>query len=162
MKSVQKREPTPNPRPHAELALRLASVLREVQLAASQERTISVSLEVDETIHVAVSELLLTWVVQGLLEAALALAAPRSQLVLGCRSEESGVVVEIDHELDEAALPADAARVARQVRERDWLQLAARAIGGELEVELSEERRIVRLLLPDELRRSYVPPALEG
>lgn len=95
--------------------LKVAAVLRQLQAAAALERGMSVTLEVDESLHVLADEELLMSAVGQLLDNALRCSCWGAHVIVRCRAEELGVSIEIEDEC--GGLP-----------DRDPLQLFSRAI----------------------------------
>jgi signal transduction histidine kinase len=95
--------------------LQVAAVLRNLQAAAVPERGISVTLEVDESLHILADEELLMSAVGQLLDNALRCSCWGAHVIVRCRAEELGVSIEVEDEC--GGLP-----------DRDPLQLLARAI----------------------------------
>jgi hypothetical protein len=131
--------------------LSVADLLRDLQADMPVDARVSVSLDVDDKIHVTADKLLLSSVLETLLESAIATAEPGSQVVLGCRSEEAGVLIEIEY--DPVQQPAAGASGSD-----DWQPPAVRAIPAELSREVVGNRLIVQLALSPSLFRTYAPP----
>jgi len=134
--------------------LRIATMMRDLQRALDARERIA--LEVDETIHVDVAELLLSWVLERLLDAALLAANEDSRIVFGCRSEDSGVVVEVEYSAGtDSSIAWDAALTGSDLAA---LEVAIAAIPATLNVAEIESTRLLCLSLPVELRRTHAPP----
>jgi signal transduction histidine kinase len=118
--------------------VRVSNVLRALQTAAASARSMSVGLEIDETVHVAADEALLTWAIGELLHNALAFSRAGAHLLLRCRAEDLGVSIEVEDEC--GGLPPN--HTARLFVPADGVEhglptarQAVEAMGGELYVE---------------------------
>jgi signal transduction histidine kinase len=78
--------------------LRVATVLRQLQASAIPERAISVTLEVDDSLHVNADEMWLTSAISNLLHNAIKFSRTGAQVSLACRAEPEGVVIEVEDE----------------------------------------------------------------
>jgi signal transduction histidine kinase len=78
--------------------IRVATLLRQLQASAIPERAISVTLEVDESLHVNADEMLLTSAVSNLLHNAVKFSRAGARVALVCRAEDAGVMIEVEDE----------------------------------------------------------------
>lgn len=118
--------------------IRICDVLRSLQATARPERGVTITLEVDETVHVAADERLLTWAVGELLHNALAFSHPGAHVLLRCRVEELGVSVEVEDQCQ--GLPRDHASPLFEAADDEagggWsVRKAVEVMGGEIYVE---------------------------
>lgn len=144
--------------------LRVSNLLRSLQATTLSSRGVTIVLEVDEKVHVAADEPLLTWALGELLQNALTFSQSGSQVLLRCRGEELGVSIEIEDECggrpgDHASHLFDRADGAehglRTVRR------AVEAMAGEIHVENCPGQGCVfALLFPPArpTRPSSIPP----
>ena len=93
----------------------VAGVLRRLQATVMPERAITIALDLDESLHVAAHVPLLTMALNALLGRAIGASRRDARIVLRCRAEEAGVVIEIEGE--GAATPN--ARLAPVARRRN-------------------------------------------
>jgi signal transduction histidine kinase len=125
-------------------SLRVATVLRQLQASAIPERAISVTLEVDDSLHVNANEALLTSAISNLLDNAIKFSRNGARVWLSCRAEPDGVAIEVEDEC--GGLPAAAAELLRPWLRRPpqpngfeaglvFTQRAAEAMGGRLSLE---------------------------
>ena len=136
--------------------LRVATMMRDLQRALDGTAHERIALEVDETIHIDVAELLLSWVLERLLDAALLAAREDSRIVFGCRSEDDGVVIEVEY--DASADPSIAWYAALTSSDLSVLEVAIAAIPATLQVAEGDNACLLYLTLPVELRRTHAPP----
>jgi hypothetical protein len=119
--------------------VRVADVLRRLQALTLVERGTSIGLEVDESLHIAADEPLLLAALDDILRLTLSSEVGDARVVVRCRAEEPGVVIEVDGELaddhtDSALSPA---------------RLVIEGMGGVLSNEHDpEEGRILALHFP--------------
>lgn len=85
--------------------VRLARVLRQVQASAIPERGISIATEVDESVFVNADETLLTSAISNLMRNAVKFSGPGACIVMRCRADDDGVVVEVEDECGGLAEP---------------------------------------------------------
>ena len=85
--------------------IRVAAVLRQLQASAIPERAISLTLEVDESLHVNADEMLLTSALSNLLQNALKFSRPGANVTLSCWASEAGVSIGVEDEC--GGLPVD-------------------------------------------------------
>jgi signal transduction histidine kinase len=78
--------------------VRVATVLRHLQASAIPERAISITTELDESLFVNADEMLLTSAVSNLLHNAVKFSGAGGCVVMRCRSDEAGVVIEVEDE----------------------------------------------------------------
>ena len=78
--------------------VRVANVLRHLQASAIPDRAISITLEVDESLHVNADEMLLTSAISNLLQNAIKFSRPGGCVTLSCWAGEAGVVIEVEDE----------------------------------------------------------------
>ena len=78
--------------------IRVANVLRQLQASAIPERAISVTLEVDDSLHINADEMLLTSAISNLLHNAIKFSRSGAHVALSCRAEPEGVVIEVEDE----------------------------------------------------------------
>jgi signal transduction histidine kinase len=78
--------------------VRVATVLRHLQASAIPERAISITTELDESLFVNADEMLLTSAVSNLLHNAVKFTGAGGCVVMRCRSDEAGVVIEVEDE----------------------------------------------------------------
>lgn len=78
--------------------IRVAMVLRQLQASAIPDRAISVTLEVDDSLHVNADETLLTSAVSNLLHNAIDFSRSGARVALSCQSEPAGVVIAVEDE----------------------------------------------------------------
>jgi signal transduction histidine kinase len=78
--------------------VRVANVLRHLQASAIPERAISITTEIDESLFVNADEMLLTSAVSNLLNNAVKFSGTGGHVVMRCRSDDAGVVVEVEDE----------------------------------------------------------------
>jgi signal transduction histidine kinase len=138
--------------------IQVAAVLRQLQAAAVLERGMSVTLEVDESLHILADEELLMSAVGQLLDNALRYSCWGAHVIVRCRAEELGVSIEIEDECgglpDHAHSHADS-RLTPTKR-------AVAAMGGEVYVEKYPGRGCLFALLFPPARPSritVIPPA---
>lgn len=74
----------------------VATLLRELQNNAHADRGISIALDVEEALHVAVDPAQLMATMTGLLSEAIATSPCGAHIVLRCSSEPDGVVIEVE------------------------------------------------------------------
>ena len=140
--------------------VRVAPVLRALQREFSQDRDL-ISLEVDESVHVAADEALLARAVSSLLNAAIRLSADGARVFLRCRAEEPGVAIEVQDDgtglasakLRDVFKVVSADRVEQLGRALGLARHAVEKMGGDLFVESHPELgRRFALLFPNTLR----------
>lgn len=149
--------------------VRVASVLRSLQASSIPERAISIGLDVDETLYVSADEVLLTSAVSNLVNNAIKFSCSGARIVVGCRAEEQGVVIDVEDEC--GGLPEGDPRqlFAPFVKGNEspknlglGLAITERvvaAMGGEIHVENHPGRGCTfSLLFPLARRPSSVPP----
>lgn len=78
--------------------IRVATLLRQLQASAIPERAISITLEVDESLHVNADEMLLTSAISNLVHNAVKFSQTGARIALVCRAEDAGVVIEVEDE----------------------------------------------------------------
>ena len=78
--------------------MQVATVLRQLQASAIPERAISITTELDESLFVNADEMLLTSAVSNLLHNAVKFSGAGAGVVMRCRSDDAGVVVEVEDE----------------------------------------------------------------
>jgi signal transduction histidine kinase len=78
--------------------VRVANVLRQLQHSWIPEREISIAIEVDESLYVNADELELCLAVGNLLAKAIRSSAAGEHVVMRCRADDAGVVIEVDYE----------------------------------------------------------------
>jgi two-component system, OmpR family, heavy metal sensor histidine kinase CusS len=144
--------------------LKISNVLRSLQACTLPDQGVSVVLEVDETVHVAADELLLTWAIAELLQNALTFSRSGSQVLLRCRAEELGVTIEVEDEC--GGLPGDhASYLFDRADGADGLRTVRRAVeamGGEVYVENCPGQGCVFVLFfppAKPTRPSSIPPS---
>lgn len=145
--------------------IRICDVLRSLQAAALPDRGVTITLEVDETVHIAADERLLTWAVGELLHNALAFSHAGAHVLLRCRAEELGVSLEVEDQC--RGLPRDHAshlfEAADDVDGGGWsVRKAVEVMGGEVYVEnFTGHGCLFALLFPPTRpkRLSTLPPA---
>ena len=76
----------------------VATVLRHLQACTIPDRAISITLEVDESLHVNADEMLLTSAISNLLHNACRFSCDGARVGLSCRAEDHGVVIEVEDE----------------------------------------------------------------
>jgi hypothetical protein len=103
------------------------------------------------------AELLLSWVLERLLEAALLAANEDSHIVFGCRSENSGVVIDVEYRA--STDPTITWNTAVAASDLAAFEMAIAAIPATMKVVEVEGTRLLCLTLPVELRRTHAPPA---
>jgi signal transduction histidine kinase len=79
-------------------------VLRHLQASAIPERAITVALELDDSLHVSADEMLLTSAASNLLHNAIKFTRTGGHIVLACRADDDGVVIDVEDEC--GGLPA--------------------------------------------------------
>jgi signal transduction histidine kinase len=154
--------------------VRVADVLRSIQASITPERGITVTLEVDESLHIAADDALLESAVAQLLHNALRFSHWGAHVVVRCRAEEPGVLIEVEDEcgglLDSDPVqlrsrsiePADGGSNADSGLTRS--KRAVEAMGGEMYVENYPGRGCMFALLFPPARPSRVtsrpPPSV--
>ncbi len=78
--------------------IRVASVLRNLQASAIPERAITIALELDDSLHVNADEMLLTSAASNILHNAIKFTRTGGHIVLACRADEDGVVIDVEDE----------------------------------------------------------------
>jgi signal transduction histidine kinase len=145
--------------------IRVCDVLRSLQAAALPDRGVTITLEVDETVHVAADERLLSWAIGELLHHALAFSRAGAHVLLRCRAEELGVSLELEDAC--GGLPREHAShlfdTADDVNGGGWsVRKAVEVMGGEIYVEnFPGHGCLFALLFPPTRpkRASTLPPA---
>lgn len=78
--------------------LRVANILRSLQASSIPERAISVALELDDSLHVAADEMLLTSAVSNLLHNAIKFTRSGGHVILACRADSEGIAIDVEDE----------------------------------------------------------------
>jgi len=78
--------------------LRVSSLLRRLQASAIPERAVSMTLEVDETLHVNADEMLLVSALSNLLNNAIKFSRTGGHVTLSCRTDHRNVLIEVEDE----------------------------------------------------------------
>jgi signal transduction histidine kinase len=78
--------------------IRVANVLRRLQASAIPDRAVSIALELDDSLHVNADEMLLTSAVSNLLHNAIKFTRSGGHIILACRADEHGVLIEVEDE----------------------------------------------------------------
>lgn len=125
--------------------VRVATVLRHLQASAIPGRAISITTELDESLFVNADEIQLTSAVGNLLHNAVKFSCAGGHVVMRCRSDDAGVVIEVEDECGGLAegVPARLFQPLRQDAQRpDNVGLglaitkrAVEAMDGEVSVE---------------------------
>jgi signal transduction histidine kinase len=157
--------------------IRVALVLRQLQASAIPERAISVTLEVDESLHVEADEMLLTSAISNLLHNAIELSRSGAQIGLSCRAEPEGVVIEVEVEVEDdcgGSTDAATAELAGPAIVRgdgaskvglglSITQRATVAMGGALSLENHPDHSCsFKLTFPLARPSRFPPPLLDG
>jgi signal transduction histidine kinase len=74
----------------------VATLLRRVQASANPERAISITIEVDESLFINADEVRVTSAVSNLLHDAVTFSGVGACVLMRCRAEDDGVVVEVE------------------------------------------------------------------
>ena len=152
--------------------IRVATVLRNLQASYVPERAISVGLDVDESLHVLADEAVLGSAIGNLLDNAIKFSRSGGRVVLRCRAEDLGVVIEVEDEcggIDDATVTESfspsASADSRPRTLGSGLTMAKRAVdamGGAAYVENRPGLGCTFALLfpPAQKRASSAPPPL--
>jgi hypothetical protein len=145
---------TPDEPPLELEPVRVASLLRELQSSATLEHSSSIVLDLDESLHVAAHQGLLRSALFDLMDHALQVSGSGARIILRCRTEETGVAIEVESEFGAAAL--DFAHIGRA----GPVELAVAAMDGFFSFEnLPDEGYVVGLHFPLLSKRpSSAPP----
>lgn|GEM_PF-5347431 len=92
--------------------VRIATVLRRLQASAIPGRAISITTELDESLFVNADEPQLTSAIGNLLRNAVKFSSPGGHVVMRCRSDDAGVVIEVEDECG-GLVEAEPARLFR-------------------------------------------------
>lgn len=78
--------------------VRVATTLRQLQASAVPERAISITLEVDESLHIDADEMLLWSAIGNLLNNAVKFSCSGGHVTLSCRADDGIVMIEVEDE----------------------------------------------------------------
>ena len=132
----------------------VASLLRRLQAITLADQAASIALEVDESLHIAADEPSLMAALEGVLSCAVSGARGDRRVVVRCRAEESGVVIQVEDELELADYQTGSTLAEAKLR--------VEAMGGELASENHPgEGHVVALHFPllRSKRAASSPPA---
>jgi len=112
--------------------LRVTDVLRDLQASTIPERAISITLAVDESLHVNADKTLLSSAVGHLLRNAVKFSGDGACVTLSCHADDDGAVIEIEDECggltDHESARLSSTFAARPVGQGRGLALAQRDV----------------------------------